>query len=455
MNSAARTHSKRRHARLDRVRAARTLAGLVFLSAAACRRDGTTARGTGGAGAAAGTAGGGGGGTAGTDGGAGSAAGQMGMDAGAAGNAGADGGAGVDAGSHVDVVSAIDAPSSVDAASVADAAVDAGSPVDSGDAPLDAGPLSMTLRTVAAPTGRLIGAALGASHLAETAYAATAAREFDFVTPENEMKWDATEPTENSFDFSAGDAIVAFAQDNGMKVKGHNLVWHSQLPDWVPSITSAADLHDAMINHITQVVSHFRGEVIAWDVVNEAVADGGQGLRASIFYRLLGAGYIDDAFRAARAADPAALLIYNDYGAEGSGAKSDYVYNMVKGMLARGVPINAVGLQMHTGTADSPSASAVAANMQRLALLGLNVFVSEMDVQICTGDLNAQSARFHDIVADCAQAPLCLGVTVWGVSDQYSWLNGMTCATPQPLLFDDNYVSKPAYTGVMNAFLGL
>jgi endo-1,4-beta-xylanase len=128
---------------------------------------------------------------------------------------------------------------------------------------------------------------------------------------------------------------------------------------------------------------------------------------------------------------------------------------MVKGMLARGVPINGVGLQMHTGTADSPSAMAVAANMQRLALLGLNVFVSEMDVQICTGDLDAQSARFHDIVVDCAQAPLCLGVTVWGVTDKYSWLNGMTCATPQPLLFDDNYLPKPAHAGVMNAFLGL
>jgi endo-1,4-beta-xylanase len=326
---------------------------------------------------------------------------------------------------------------------------------DAGDGSIDVGPALVTLRSVAGARGRLIGAALGASHLAEADYAATAAREFDFVTPENEMKWNATEPTQNTFSFSGGDAIVDFAQHHGMKVKGHTLVWHSQLPAWVPNITDANDLHNAMINHITQVVSHYRGQVIAWDVVNEAVADGGAGLRADIFYNLLGAGYIDDAFRAAQAADPGALLVYNDYGAEGSGGKSDYVYSMVKGMLARGVPINAVGLQMHTGTADSPSAAAVAANMQRLALLGLNVFVSEMDVQTCTGDSNHQSTRFHDIAADCAQAPLCLGVTVWGVPDKYSWLNGMTCATPRPLLFDDSYVPKPAYTGVLNAFLGL
>jgi endo-1,4-beta-xylanase len=452
MNSAARTLTERRRARLHRVRAARTLAGLVFLSAAACRRDDPTLRGTGGTGATAGAAGGGGG-LAGADGGAGSAAGQMGMDAGGAGStdASADGGAHVDAGSRVDVASVVDAAPRVDAGPTRDAR----SASDAGDGSVDAGPAPVTLRSVAATRGRLIGAALGASHLAETDYAATAAREFDFVTPENEMKWDATEPTQDDFDFTGGDAIVAFAQHNGMKVKGHNLVWHSQLPAWVSEITDATDLHDAMINHITQVVSHFRGEVIAWDVVNEAVADGGTGLRSDIFYQLLGAGYIDDAFRAAHAADPAALLIYNDYGAEGSGGKSDYVYNMAKGMLSRGVPINAVGLQMHTGSADSPSAAAVAANMQRLALLGLNVFVSEMDVQICNGDLNGQSTRFHDIVADCAQAPLCLGVTVWGVPDKYSWLNGMTCATPRPLLFDDNYAPKPAYTGVLNAFLGL
>ena len=323
------------------------------------------------------------------------------------------------------------------------------------DGSIDAG-LAMTLKAAAAQTGRLIGAAIGASHLSEAAYAATAAAAFDFVTPENEMKWDATEPSQNVFTFGGGDAITAFAQQNGMKVKGHTLVWHSQLPGWVSSITAATALHAAMINHVTQVVSHYRGQVVAWDVVNEAVGDDGQSLRNSIFYEYLGAGYIDDAFNAAHAADPGALLFYNDYGAEGAGAKSDYVYNMVKGMLARGVPISGVGLQMHIGPADtSPSAAQVAANMRRLEALGLNVVISEMDVKLCTGDVNTQKTRFHDIVAVCAAEPLCLAVTVWGVPDKYSWLNGVSCAAPQPLLFDDNYVPKPAYAGVLEAFLGL
>ena len=121
-------------------------------------------------------------------------------------------------------------------------------------------------------------------------------------------------------------------------------------------------------------------------------------------------------------------------------------------MLARGVPIHGVGLQMHTGPTDtSPSAADVAGNMQRLAALGLDVVITEMDVQICTSDLDTQSRRFHDIVADCVAQPTCRAVTVWGVPDKYSWRNGQTCPTPRPLLFDDNYMPKPAHAGVINA----
>ena len=356
-------------------------------------------------------------------------------------------------------------PAQADAAPDADGTEDAGAGVDT-SADADAGvdtdagadvdaPITL-LRVAGVRADRLIGAALGASHLSESAYAATAAAELDFATPENEMKWDATEPTRNTFTFTAADSIVAFAAAHGIVVKGHTLVWYSQLPSWVPAITDPTDLHNAMINHINNVVSHFRGKVIAWDVVNEAWNDDGQSLRSSPFYNYLGAGYIDDAFNAAHAADPNARLYYNDYGAEGAGAKSDAVYNMVQGMLSRGVPINGVGLQMHTGPTDSsPSAAEVATNMQRLAALGLDALISEMDVQICTSDLATQRARFHDIVAVCVAQPACKAVTVWGVPDKYSWRNGQTCATPRPLLFDDNYVAKPAHDGVLDAFLGM
>ena len=445
MNRARRRFSKSlfdRRAQLGCVPVLRTFASLMILSAAACRRDGAAVGGTGGG---LGSTGGAGGGR--LDAGSGGQGSEAGGEAGAAGRADAT----------VDVArdAAVDVRSDAALEVRTDAALDRPGDAAASDGSVDAG-LAMTLRAAAAQAGRLIGAAVGASHLSEAAYATTAAAAFDFMTPENEMKWDVTEPTQNVFTFAGGDAITAFAQQNGMKVKGHTLVWHSQLPAWVSGITDATALHDAMINHVTQVASHYRGQVIAWDVVNEAVDDDGQSLRDSIFYQYLGAGYIDDAFNAAHAADPGALLLYNDYGAEGAGAKSDYVYSMVKGMLARGVPINGVGLQMHTGPADtSPSAAEVAANMQRLEALGLNVVISEMDVQICASDVDTQKTRFHDIVAVCAAEPLCLAVTVWGVTDKYSWLNGVSCATPQPLLFDDNYAPKPAFGGVLEALLGL
>jgi endo-1,4-beta-xylanase len=425
-------------------RALGTLVSLLTLNALACgpelgtRRDLDAAGGEGGAagGGDGGDNGGGSGGPGGDTGGSGGDVAGSGGDTGGAGGAGPTGGTGGSA-----------------AGGAGGLAVDAGT--GARDGAVEVAPPATALKSVAARTGRHIGAALAANHLSDPVYASTAASHLSSATPENEMKWDATEPTRNVFTFERADAIVAFAAQHGMQVWGHTLVWHSQLPSWVSSIQDGADLRAAMINHITQVALHFRGKVVAWDVVNEAVADGGQALRATPFSQWIGERYIDDAFIAARAADPAARLYYNDYGAEGRNAKADYVYNLVQGMLARGVPINGVGLQMHTGPADSPSAADVASNMQRLAALGLDVVISEMDVQICTGDLDAQSRRFHDIVARCVAQPRCKGVTVWGVPDKYSWRNGQSCAAPRPLLFDDNYAAKPAHAGVVDAFLGL
>jgi len=413
-------------------RALGTLVGILSLSAHACGKD-----------AGAGGTGGSVGGSTGPGGGGGAGAGGM-AGTGEAGTSGGGGGGSTGEGGAISEGGA------------GGAAMDAGADSDQSadDAGTDVAP-QPTLRSVASISGRFFGAALNAAHLAEPDFAAVASTQFSIATPENEMKWDATEPTRGTFTFGRGDAITAFAAQNSILVKGHTLVWHNQLPSWVPAIQDATDLHDAMINHITQVVSHFRGQVAAWDVVNEGVNDNGQSLRSTIFLQSLGAGYIDDAFKAAHAADPDARLYYNDYGAEGMSAKANFVFGLMQGLLSRGVPINGVGLEMHTSAAaSSPSASDIAKNMQRLADLGLDVVISEMDVQICTSDITTQQTRFHDIVAQCMGQPACKAVTVWGVPDKYSWLNGQPCATPRPLLFDDSYVAKPAYIGVIDAFLG-
>jgi len=324
------------------------------------------------------------------------------------------------------------------------------------------GTTAESLKAAADCTGRMIGAALSTQHISESAYA-TAAREFNYVTPENEMKWVSNEPNRGQFSFSAGDQIVNFANSNGMKVKGHALVWHNQLPSWASSLNNATDTRAAMLAHIKGVVGHYKGKVHAWDVVNEAVSLDGKGMRDSPFYRYLGETFIDEAFQAARDADPSAKLYYNDYNCEGLTPKANKVYDLVKGMKERGVEFDGVGLQMHYGEPnEAVPLDDFVANMQRYADLDLDILISEMDVHVCAGlSPTQQQAIYHDIVAACVAQPRCIAVTFWGVNDNYSWLNDepdLGCSAgekPLGLLWDDSFKKKPAYTGVLNALLGL
>ena len=277
-------------------------------------------------------------------------------------------------------------------------------------------------------------------HLGESAYASTLDREFTGLTPENEMKWDATEASRNSFNFGAADAIVNHAQSHGMKVRGHTLVWHSQLPSWVSSITSGTTLLSVMQNHIAKVAGHFKGKIVYWDVVNEALNEDGTH-RSDVFQQRIGNAYIEDAFRAARSADPGAKLCYNDYNTENENAKSNAVYNMVKDFKSRGVPIDCVGIQTHLTAGQN--LSTFQANIQRLANLGVDVNITELDVG---GSGTAQANTFKQVVSACVAVSRCTSITVWGITDKYSWRSGST-----PLLFDGNYNKKPAYTAVLQA----
>ncbi|MFE3598962.1 endo-1,4-beta-xylanase [Streptomyces sp. NPDC059142] len=302
-----------------------------------------------------------------------------------------------------------------------------------------------TLGASAAEKGRYFGTAVAANHLGESGYVSTLNQEFNSVTPENEMKWDALEPSRNSFNYGAADQIVSHAQGRGMKIRGHTLVWHSQLPGWVGSL-AAADLRTAMNNHITQVAQHYKGKIHSWDVVNEAFQDGSSGARrSSPFQDKLGNGFIEEAFRTARAADPAAKLCYNDYNTDGQNAKSNAVYAMVSDFKARGVPIDCVGFQSHFN-AQSPVPSDYQQNLQRFANLGVDVQITELDIE---GSGTAQADSYRRVVQACLAVSRCTGITVWGVTDKYSWR-----ASGTPLLFDGNYAKKAAYTSVLTALGG-
>lgn len=313
---------------------------------------------------------------------------------------------------------------------------------------------SDSLKAAAGDRGRLVGTAVQTGLLANAQYSAVAAREFSYLTAEYQMKWNVIEPSQGSQNFGPGDSIVGYALSQGMQVKGHTFIWHGATPSWVNAL-SPTDLRAAFERHIRTTAEHYRGRVHAWDVVNEAVADDGVSLRDTVFRQKLGDSYIADAFRIARAADPEARLFYNDYGGEGMNAKSERIYELLRDLRAQGVPIDGVGLQMHISANTRPSDANIAANMRRLAGLGLIVHISEMDVKIAgvggndQTRLDVQKAAYHDVVRVCVMEPRCEAITFWGFTDAHTWISG-----DSPLLFDAQYAAKPAYYGVLDALRG-
>jgi endo-1,4-beta-xylanase len=298
-----------------------------------------------------------------------------------------------------------------------------------------------TLGAAAAEHGRYFGTAVAAYKLSDATYVGILNREFTMVTPENEMKWDATEPTQGQFTYTSADRIVSHAQANGMRVRGHALAWHSQQPGWAQNLSGAA-LRAAMVNHITQVATHYQGKIYAWDVVNEAFADGGTGARRDSNLQRTGNDWIEVAFRTARAADPGAKLCYNDYNTDGQNAKSNAVYAMVQDFRSRGVPIDCVGFQSHFNSA-SPVPADYQANLQRFADLGVDVQITELDIE---GSGTTQADNFGRVTRACLAVSRCTGITVWGIRDSDSWR-----ASGTPLLFDAGGNKKPAYTAVLDA----
>ncbi|MFG1942467.1 endo-1,4-beta-xylanase [Nonomuraea sp. NPDC048826] len=297
-----------------------------------------------------------------------------------------------------------------------------------------------TLAAAAQQSGRYFGTAIAAGKLGDGQYTTIANREFDMITAENEMKIDATEPNRGQFNFSAGDRVYNWAVQNGKRVRGHTLAWHNQQPGWMQSL-SGGNLRQAMIDHINGVMAHYRGKIYAWDVVNEAYADGNSGGRRDSNLQRTGNDWIEVAFRTARAADPSAKLCYNDYNIDNwSWAKTQGVYNMVRDFKQRGVPIDCVGLQSHFNS-NSPYNSNYRTTIQSFAALGVDVQITELDIQ------GGSATTYANVVNDCLAVARCTGVTVWGVRDSDSWLGANT----SPLLFDGNGNKKAAYNSVLNA----
>ncbi|WBC03305.1 endo-1,4-beta-xylanase [Micromonospora sp. WMMA1976] len=293
-----------------------------------------------------------------------------------------------------------------------------------------------TLGAAAAQSGRYFGTAIAANRLNDSTYSTIAAREFNMITAENEMKPEALQPNRGQFNFSSGDQIYNWATQRGLKVRGHTLAWHAQQPGWMQSL-NGSNLRQAMIDHINGVMAHYRGKLAAWDVVNEAFNEDGS--RRSSNLQGTGNDWIEVAFRTARAADPSTKLCYNDYNIENwSYGKTQGVYNMIRDFKSRGVPIDCVGLQTHfTGGSSLPSNFQT--TLQNFAALGVDVALTEVDVT------NSSTSQYAGLTQACINVPRCIGITVWGVRDSDSWRSNES-----PLLFDGGGNKKAAYNSVLN-----
>ncbi len=327
--------------------------------------------------------------------------------------------------------------------------------------------LAQSLRQAGDHDGVLIGTAVRPSQLSETAYASTLAREFNMVEAEDAMKWWVLRPDRATYNFRQGDELVRFAEAHQMKVRGHCLVWGRANPDWLaqghPTVRQLSRL---LHEHITRVMTHYSGQVFAWDVVNEALDENGN-VRDSIWYNQPGIGhsgkgtaYIEKVFRWAHKADPHALLFYNEAEGEGLNRKSDAIYAMVRDFRRRGVPIDGVGLQMHVPVLEADIASIadnVSANIARLTALGVQVHITELDVSlrlepdgvVRAADGAGQEDVYRGIVRACLNSSGCTAIQTWGFTDKYSWIGSHSHHTRGAALpFDKAYQPKPAYRAI-------
>lgn len=325
-----------------------------------------------------------------------------------------------------------------------------------------------TIRDFAEKVGKKVGVAVPVYKLNidNTSDSRTQAitKNFNICVAENEMKPDALQPNRGQFEWYNADKLVSLAQKNNMRVRGHTLVWHQQLPTWMSSDGKKNDKNwtrqqalDIMKNHITTVMQHFKGKVYEWDVVNEMLDDDqsivrtnpdGYNLRSNVWLKAIGEDYIDSALVYAHRADPEAKLYINEYGAEMMGnAKTEAYYNLAKRLLKDNAPLDGVGLQCHL-TVGELNEKKFDANVARYADLGINCIVTELDMSIADFNdpdhYNRQALEYYKIVKTMLKYDHFPHLIIWGVTDDLSWRGG------EPLLFNGSTVRKAAYWAIRN-----
>lgn len=289
-------------------------------------------------------------------------------------------------------------------------------------------------------------------------------KHFNSITAENDMKFIEIQPSEGGVTFEKADQLAAFAKENGMKMRGHTLVWHNQTPEWVFEGADRETLLQRMKEHITAVMNRYKGTIFCWDVVNEAVTDEGPVLlRPTKWLEIIGEDYIEKAFEYAHEADPDALLFYNDYN-ESNPEKREKIYKLVKSLVDKGVPIHGVGLQAHWNLVN-PGLEDIRTAIERYASLGLKLHLTELDVSVFNFEdkrtdltepthevLELQAERYCQVFQLLRQYRNHItSVTFWGAADDYTWLSDFPVRGRKnwPFLFDENHQPKESFWKVV------
>lgn len=327
---------------------------------------------------------------------------------------------------------------------------------------------SAGLAAVAARHGRLYGVAVNTFEIANGTFARALAVEAGILVPEFEMKRGVVERVRGTLDLSAGDKLLAFARAHGMKFRGHPLLWHRRNPDWLEEAVRTSRDESLIVSYIGKVAGHFRGHVHSWDVVNEAIAPADarpDSLRRSFWLETFGPGYIDLAYHAAKSADPNAQLVYNDWGCELGGPANDTfraaTLDFLEKALARGVPIEALGLQGHLRAFGTPvDAGKLGAFLQKVRSMGLHVLVTEHDVDDSGGPADVAvrdtavadaSRRFLDVMIEGGAT----AILTWGLSDRYldppDWRETLAGYNPRMLPLDRDFRRKPMWHAIAGA----
>ena len=269
-------------------------------------------------------------------------------------------------------------------------------------------------------------------------YTDIAVSEFNMVSTENSLKWGIVNPQPNVWRWDAFDKEMLLAHEHGMLMHGHPIIWHRQLPGWLSNLR-LDQVEQVMLDYVDYVADRYGPHVALWDVVNESLEEDGS-FRNSIWFQSMGESYIDQAFRQAAISAPFSRLLYNDFDVAWEGPKSDAMFRLVSRMLDEGVPLHGVGFQMHIFT-DFDLLDSVERTFQRFADLGLEIYITELDIsQAGAPDLARQAQLYQDIMSLCLRQAACKALQTWGFTDRYSWRSNY-----DPLIFDDDYNAKSAY----------